>query len=511
MVEALGKVAIPFLGGLGLTWVLECLLTPRPPAPWRRPRAAVVTHVAIWTIGFGLELILFSRPYVAMANLLAILVLLMLVNNAKFRALREPFVFPDFEYFLDALRHPRLYLPFLSVPLAVGAAAGYGAAMWLGLMLEPSLISSSVPAGTFYTLSMGLAVVGFAVARWSVRRVRVSFEAVQDLRDLGLVATLCSYAYHERQPAARIAKRSGFADSFLKPSGAASQPGRPRDLVCIQSESFFDVRRVYPSVRASVLENYDRLCRESLCHGRLKVGSWGANTVRTEFAFLSGMHDADLGIHRFNPYRRLAQTPVPTFASHLRSLGYRTICIHPYHASFYQRHKVLPNLGFDEFIDISAFREAHRCGPYVGDIALAEFAVRFLQEDDERARPLYLHIITMENHGPLHWEKVAAADAHAVLNGPLPAGCDDLVAYTRHLRNADASFLTLSQALQARKRPGLLCIYGDHVPIMPDVYAKLGYPDGMTDYLVWAPDQSRAGRQRDIPIQDLADILLRQL
>src|SRR5690606_35141077 len=142
---------------------------------------------------------------------------------------------------------------------------------------------------------------------------------------------------------------------------------------------------------------------------------------------------------------------------------------------------------------------------------LAEFAVRFLQEDDERARPLYLHIITMENHGPLHWEKVAAADAHAVLNGPLPAGCDDLVAYARHLRNADASFLTLSQALQARKRAGLLCIYGDHVPIMPDVYAKLGYPDGMTDYLVWAPDQTRAGPRRDIPIQDLADILLRQL
>src|SRR5690606_27337923 len=158
-----------------------------------------------------------------------------------------------------------------SVPLAVGAAAGYGAAMWLGLTLEPSLTSGSIPAGTFYALSIGLAVVGFAVARWSVRRVRVSFEAVQDLRDLGLVATLCSYAYHEREPAASIARRSRFAGSSVTPAGAASRRGRPRDLVCIRSESFFDVRRAYPAVRAPVLENYVCLCLESLGHGRLRV------------------------------------------------------------------------------------------------------------------------------------------------------------------------------------------------------------------------------------------------
>ena len=41
------------------------------------------------------------------------LLTLVLVNNAKFTALSESFVFQDYEYFTDAIRHPRLYIPFL--------------------------------------------------------------------------------------------------------------------------------------------------------------------------------------------------------------------------------------------------------------------------------------------------------------------------------------------------------------------------------------------------------------
>lgn len=58
---------------------------------------------------------LFQRPWFGMANLLGLMLLLTIINNTKFAMLREPFFYPDFEYFTDAIKHPRLYLPFFGV------------------------------------------------------------------------------------------------------------------------------------------------------------------------------------------------------------------------------------------------------------------------------------------------------------------------------------------------------------------------------------------------------------
>ena len=46
---------------------------------------------------------------------------------------------------------------------------------------------------------------------------------------------------------------------------------------------------------------------------------------------------------------------MPTIASYLRDLGYRTICVHPYPSTFYGRDRVFPVLGFDEFVDLESF------------------------------------------------------------------------------------------------------------------------------------------------------------
>ena len=491
----------PYLIGLALTWAIETLLVPRPVAPWRRPAAALGAHLGVWTLAFALELALFRRPYFAVANVLAIQLLIVLVNNAKYHALREPFVYPDFEYFTDAIKHPRLYLPFFGLARALAAGGGYGAALWAGLALEDSvtagaglwlvsfaelpqehLFDPTAPLIPFFAHTAALAIAGLALAMLAGRRNPVSFDACNDLRRLGLIAALWAYGRAERQPTADLRSRAPFANA--KPPDVLPDP--LPDLVVIQSESFFDARRAYPRIlREDILANFDQLKSEAIAHGQLKVPAWGANTVRTEFAFLSGMGPDELGIHQYNPYRRLAGQGFPTIASYLKSLGYRTVCVHPYHRSFYRRDKVLPLLGFDEFIGIEAFQHARRDGPYVGDRALGDYIAHMLQQESDQ--PLYLHVITMENHGPLHWESVDEADVADVFKGPMPDGCRDLVAYARHLRNADAMFGRVREVLMGRSRAASLCIFGDHVPIMPGVYRRLGLADMATGYLVWQP------------------------
>lgn len=512
----------PYLIGLALSWAIEAMLTPRPVAPWRRPAAANAVHVGVWTLAFALELALFRRPYFGVANVLAIQLLIVLVNNAKYRALREPFVYPDFEYFMDAIKHPRLYLPFFGLARALAAGGGYGAALWAGLVLEDSvtagagiwlvsfaelpqehMLDPSAPVVPFFACSLSLAAIGLAVALNAGRRNFVNFDAVGDLGRLGLAAALWAYGRAERQPISDMRINAPFA--LVKPPDTLPDP--LPDLVVVQSESFFDARRAFPGLlREDILANFDLLKIEAVAHGQLEVPAWGANTVRTEFAFLSGVDSSQLGVHRYNPYRRLTTQAFPSIATYLRSVGYYTVCVHPFDGTFYQRHLVYPLLGFQEFVDIAAFKDAKCEGRYVGDKAVAEQVIAML---GSKARgPLYIHVITMENHGPLHLDEIGKCELGRFLCEEISDGCKDLVAYARHLQNADAMFGILREAMLSGLRPAALCVFGDHVPIMPAVYQKLGQPDGATNYLIWSSEVSAGGVERPLPVAHLAQLFL---
>lgn len=497
-----------YLIGLLASWALEALLLPCPQAPWRRGAAANLTHIGVWTLAFALEMALFQRPFFAIANVLAIELLLVLVSRAKYDALQEPFVYPDFEYFTDAIKHPRLYLPFFGWGKALACAGVYGVALWGGLTFESAVTAQ--PGGPdgllLYSGLVSLGLAGLACCAMAGARLQAAFEADQDLRRLGFVAALWAYAQAERAPLDSLLQQAPFADLQVSAVSAEQLP----DLISVQSESFFDVRRAYDIVREDVLAEFDTLCKEAVAHGALHVAARGANTVRTEFAFLSGLDPDKLGVHRYNPYRRLAGRGVPTLASHLRKLGYRTVCIHPYFASFYRRDKVLPKLGFDEFIDVQAFGQAEKVGAYVGDKALAEYVIRTLSERSD-PRPLYVHVITMENHGPLHLETVTAQAINDVLSGPMPAGCEDLVAYARHIRNADAMFGRLHRYLSHSERPASLCVFGDHVPVMPKVYQAMGDVPGNSHYLIWRNDAPKRGGAMDTYIARLAQAFVAPL
>ena len=115
----------------------------------------------------------------------------------------------------------------------------------------------------------------------------------------------------------------------------------------------------------------------------------------------------------------------------------------------------------------------------------------------------------MENHGPLHWEKVGSDDIQQLYSSPPPDGCEDLTIYLRHLRNADHMAGILRDRLAALPTSAWLAWFGDHVPIMPQVYATLGLPDGRTDYLIWRNDgMARKVDRLEKKVEDLGLLLL---
>ena len=110
-VDALvSAVLLPIALGILLSFWLERLLQPATLPLWQRPRSTVLIHVGLWLLVFCFELAVFRRPWFAAAVVSSFFLLVVLVNNAKFHSLREPFIFQDLEYFKDAIKHPRLYL-----------------------------------------------------------------------------------------------------------------------------------------------------------------------------------------------------------------------------------------------------------------------------------------------------------------------------------------------------------------------------------------------------------------
>ncbi|TVU87759.1 LTA synthase family protein [Vreelandella titanicae] len=486
----------PLLLGLLISGVFEALLSPRPRPFWQRGRAANCVHIGSWLLFFGILVLLLQRPWFALMVFLSLQLVVVQSSNAKSHTLNEPFICHDFEYFWDAILHPRLYVPFFGVGLAIAASSAAAVAIGAFFYWEGSLVTSE-GASRFLTTVLGLIAAGALLLTLSLRRLpAIALRPIDDMHRLGLFASLWAYGVALMRSPVPAPEQSPF--HALTPVASAHQSEQPLpNVVLVQSESFFDPRPWCHEVNADLLPDFDATRASASLHGTLNVPAWGANTVRTECAVLTGIAPNQWGARQFNPYRTLSRHPMPSLASALKAAGYRTVCVHPYLASFYFRHKVMPQLGFDQFIDINAFQSSDKSGQYVSDQAVARKIGRLLEDDDNR--PLFVFVITMENHGPLHLEAPRQATLATTLPRapwPLPNHLRDLAVYLQHLSESDKMLAGVKNSLNTAKRPGLLGWYGDHVPILPEAYAHFTPPDSRTPYMVWSTgEKAAAGEQ----------------
>ncbi|MGJ8514038.1 LTA synthase family protein [Carnimonas bestiolae] len=495
---------MPLVLSLVLWCAFEQLLLPRPRPNGKRPAFTSAIDIGSWALLYGGFVLLLQRPWFAMVVVGALHMVIIQVSNTKARTLREPFLCQDFEYFVDMVKHPRLYLPFFGIGLAIASTLAGIAAIVAGFWLEPSILLAR--GWQALTPVLATLIAGSVALRWGLSKSRPTaypdqppLDPNDELVHFGFTTLLWRQGRELVKPLAAATGR----EEFRQPMPQVPAQALP-NVVIVQSESFFDPRRWSDAVREQVLAPWDKVATQSLVRGPLDVPAWGANTVRSECAFLTGLRDGALAGHRFNPYHSLSHQQVPSLIQRFKALGYRTLCIHPYPKSFYFRDKVFPLLGFDEFIDGEAFDEQQKDGQYIADAALADKVQQILTADDQ---PTVVMLITMENHGPLHLER-QPEEPQQWLHRPLDKGCEDLSVYLRHLHNGARMVERLATTLQEQQREGILCFYGDHVPIMDKTYQRLGEPDGFTDYFIWSTSGAAQPSEQAMNIADLGPALL---
>lgn len=501
-----------------LSLLLEKLIQPKVPKI-KRSLSSYILHFAIISFVYLNMLSIVQRPIFSSLHVLITQTIFILVSNAKYKALKEPLVFSDIVMFSQAFKYPRLYFPFLG---------------WLPIIIIPTLVISAIVLVIYietaiilnYPLLIVFIIVSLVGIYILALQPKHSLNIAQDIQRFGFINTLVSYYVLSQQKKHKqyITKILNHTDMNKHSLGVAdvlhnnrqsNKKNLLQDVVVIQSESFFDARRLHPSVAKDVLKHFDRCCDEAHHSGRLDVAAWGANTMRTEFSFLSGIGFEKMGYYRFYPYYYMRHYQVDTLASYLQKIGYYCICIHPHHAEFFGRAGLFPQLGFDEFIDIAAFLEQDKYGPYISDDAVSKKIITLLKQKKMTNKPYFIFAITMENHGPLHLEQITAEHEKNyytnTLTHPMPNARQELSVYLRHLKNADKMIDSLMTALSSDElnNDTLLCLYGDHVPSMPTIYAETGFNDQQTEYVIWSSTHNKKkhhnNNKEDISVQQLAE------
>jgi hypothetical protein len=492
---------------LGGVLVLAAWLIPRHVADSNGVRGpALVLDVLPVLLAGSLVLTATGRPIFAGVLLISLGAGFALADRTKRTALREPVVFSEMSELPHVFTHPQLYLPFAGPMLVIGGASAAIAICFALLTFEPGLWK---PDPLLVLCYGGVLVAGIwlisrqpmlGAAADALRKLGATGEPFRDAAIFGPFAMILVYGVIARsERAARRARHVPVSAPVVAPSRLTS--GIP--LVLVQCESFFDARRLSPLVPRDLLPGFDA-CREGGTFGRIEVPGWGANTMRAEFAVLTGIPEAELGYDRFNPYHAFARAPIASLVWRLRRQGYRTICLHPFDRSFFRRDLTIPALGFETFLGIESLGGSRR-PPYYPDPDLASDVLSVL---DAEGPGVFIFAITMGNHGP--WREAGPPIDPELLRNfdaiDLPQG-GELLRYLDGLRRSDEMLQILLSGLQQRQGEGVLAFYGDHLPSLPQTFRHFGFDEWGSDYVVWHGAAS-VPRQLDLPAHRLPRVII---
>lgn len=432
----------------------------------------------------ALFLLLTARPIMALVLGMTLIGLLLVINRVKEQVLREPLVLADAWLLPQIWQYPEMYLPFMPMRgLAIGTVV-FAACIGLLAWVEPG-VPRTAHAGLYALCACvaALPVVLLALLRtnrlpasWNRRVLRllpVSHDAAADAARNGPLASAMLHPVlagsmqqpmpdflrnpHGRPAASRW---PDHFERFLADIEAAHAADCPH-VVLIQAESFCDIREHVHGAQKEALRDFLPNWDALKAAGRTlptPENAYGAYTMRTEFSMLTGLHLEALGAFAFNPYILAARRPMWSLARFFKARGYATVCIHPYHKGFFQRNKVMANLGFDRFLGIEELNALERFGPYVSDAALGE---RIARELGAAQRPVFCFAISIEAHGPWQAGRLTPTQRAACLpdvpEGLFTPGMD---MYLCHLRHMDTLFGRMGNTPEHRALWG----FGDHPP-----------------------------------------------
>ena len=263
-----------------------------------------------------------------------------------------------------------------------------------------------------------------------------------------------------------VDKPAGYnADAAREELAAYAQPSeapeRKPNIIVIMDEAFFD-----PAVLADFQTNEDYMPfmhsmmagADNTVSGWLNVSVLGGNTANTEFEYLTGNTMAFLPTGSI-PYQQYIKAETPSMASHLASLGYKTVAMHPYKATGWDRDKVYPDLGFQEMHFLPDYKNPLLVREYVSDKSDFEKIIE-TYEKKEPGEPLFVFNVTMQNHSS-YTESFDNFQPDITVEG---ANSTALNNYLSLMKLSDEALQELIAYFEGQEEETIIVFFGDHQP-----------------------------------------------
>lgn len=197
---------------------------------------------------------------------------------------------------------------------------------------------------------------------------------------------------------------------------------------------------------------------ENTVSGWLNVSVLGGNTANTEFEFLTGNTMAFLPQGSV-PYQQYVKNEQKSLASHLKSLGYTTIAMHPYNSTGWDRNKVYPLLGFDEMHFIKDYKNPEKIRKYVSDRACYDKIIE-LYEAKPKNTPFFIFNVTMQNHSS-YSEEFDNFSPDITVTG---SNSKTLNNYLSLMKISDQALEYLINYFSTANEDTIIIFFGDHQP-----------------------------------------------
>ena len=217
-----------------------------------------------------------------------------------------------------------------------------------------------------------------------------------------------------------------IVNSGEEQAGNDGAPGATKErpnIICIMDETLSDLSVVGDFTTNIDYMPYMRSLSDNTVKGNLYVSVYGAGTANSEFEFLTGDSLAFLPAGAC-AYESYVDNPMPSLVSSLGTLGYSKTAFHPYYGANWQRERVYPLLGFEDYISIEDLFGEENVAQYREDGNFLRYSqevsemypdqVTFLRryvsdefdfrqveqmyEERDEGRPFFLFNVTMQNH-----------------------------------------------------------------------------------------------------------------
>ncbi len=460
---------------------------------------------------------MFKRRILYCSVMSVLLLTLGIVNGILLCFRTTPFAAVDFLLITAALRIVDLYLsPVAIVLILIAIVAVIAVCIFLGMKMPKYTGKTHAPAviitAVAYAFSLiglnhvlvycGIATENFSNLADAYHNYGFPYCFTNSVINLGMekpddyneetVGAIVEETLKEQLPVDPLIPATVVSESEKdtenetgrNPYGNRENDGEMRpNIIFLQLESFFDPYEVIGLELSEDPIPFYRELLEDYSSGYLYVPSVGAGTANTEFEVLTGM-DLDFFGPGEYPYKTiLKSTTCESMAYNLKALGYATHAIHNNDGTFYDRHIIFSQLGFDTFTPIEYMYGIERnINGFAKDEILVEEITKALDATDGED---LIYSISVQAHGEYPSERMDDEEP-IFIRYPEQSMEYAWGYYVNQIAEDDQFLQDLIKALEKRDEPTVLVLYGDHLPYMNLEVSDL--TNGVltaTQYVIW--------------------------